>query len=163
MRLFDPPKSSSGASPDVAEGRPMDEKRRLVYALTFAVIVGAGLLSRRPELGLPWPVAKWSGSILWGAMVYVAISLIGPQQKPNHKLLLAAAIALLVEFSRLYHASWLDEFRRTTAGALLLGRIFSPWNLLAYLTGIAAARIADAFLLQRLGVRSGRPAGPEGA
>ena len=45
-------------------------------------------------------------------------------------------IAVVVEFSRLVHAPWLDAFRLTTAGALLLGRIFSPWNMVAYAVGI---------------------------
>jgi hypothetical protein len=39
----------------------------------------------------------------------------------------------------LYHAPWLDEFRLTTAGALLLGRVFSLWNILAYMAGILMA------------------------
>jgi hypothetical protein len=46
-------------------------------------------------------------------------------------------IAIVVEFSRLVHTPWLDAFRLTTAGALLLGRIFSLWNLVAYAVGIA--------------------------
>ena len=44
--------------------------------------------------------------------------------------------AVVVETSRLVHVPWLDAFRVTTAGALLLGRIFSPWNLVAYAAGI---------------------------
>ena len=82
-------------------------------------------------------------------MVYVLVALIRPNGKPDHNFILASAIALLVEFSRLYHASWLDEFRRTSVGALLLGRLFSPWNMLAYLIGILAARIGDACWLRR--------------
>jgi hypothetical protein len=52
---------------------------------------------------------------------------------------LAAVVAVAVEFLRLYHTPWLDDFRTTTAGALLLGRIFSVFNITAYLAGIAAA------------------------
>ncbi len=48
-------------------------------------------------------------------------------------------LALLVELSRLLHTPWLDAFRATTAGALLLGRVFSVWDLAAYVVGIAAA------------------------
>jgi len=121
-------------------------QRRGAYALALAIIVAAGLLARWPALGLPWPIAKWTGSILWGAMVYVLVALIRPSQRPDLNLILAAAIALTVEFSRLYHTPWLDEFRRTLAGALLLGRLFSPWNILI---GIAAARFADALWLRR--------------
>ena len=55
----------------------------------------------------------------------------------------ALAIALAVELSRLYSVPWLDDFRRSTIGALTLGRIFSPWNLVAYAIGIGAAWLAD--------------------
>jgi hypothetical protein len=49
---------------------------------------------------------------------------------------IAVLIAVVVEFSRLVHVPWLDAFRLTTAGALLLCRIFSLWNLVGYLIGI---------------------------
>jgi hypothetical protein len=38
---------------------------------------------------------------------------------------------------------WLDAFRLTTTGALLLGRVFSPWNMVAYGFGIAAGALLD--------------------
>jgi hypothetical protein len=121
--------------------------RRLAYAVVLAIIIASGLLVRWPALGLsfglPWPVAKWSGSILWGAMVYVVIALIRPGGRLGFKVCVAVAIAFLVEFSRLYHAPWIDDFRRTTGGALLLGRLFSPLNILAYLIGIAVATAAE--------------------
>jgi hypothetical protein len=37
------------------------------------------------------------------------------------------------------HPGSTDEFRLTLAGALLLGRIFSVWNILAYAAGILLA------------------------
>jgi hypothetical protein len=41
------------------------------------------------------------------------------------------------------HAPWLDDFRLTLAGALLLGLIFSLWNILAYGAGIGFAVLID--------------------
>jgi hypothetical protein len=49
---------------------------------------------------------------------------------------IALAIAVSVEFSRLYQTPALDEFRLTLAGKLLLGRVFSLWNIVAYAAGI---------------------------
>jgi hypothetical protein len=57
--------------------------------------------------------------------------------------LMSAAIAVCVELFRLVHAPWLDAFRLTMAGALLLGRIFSLWNLLAYSVGIGLGMLLD--------------------
>ncbi len=116
---------------------------RAVYAVGTAVTISVGLLCRLPGSGLPWPVAKWSGSILWGAMVYFLVALARPNAGSGRKLAVAAVIALSVEFSRLYHSQWLDEFRGTLAGAILLGRIFSPWNMVAYAIGALAISILD--------------------
>src|SRR5271168_4024756 len=109
---------STPSAPDNAHRQPWPP--RVVYAVGTAVIISAGLLCRFPGLGLRWPVAKWSGSILWGAMVYFLVALARPNAGSGRKLAVAVVIALSVEFSRLYHSSWLDEFRTTLAGAILL-------------------------------------------
>jgi hypothetical protein len=44
---------------------------------------------------------------------------------PETGTLLSGSVA--VEFSRLAHVAWLEAFRLTTPGALLLGRFFSLW------------------------------------
>ena len=77
-------------------------------------------------------------------MVYFLIALARPNAGSGQKLVVAVGIALLVEFSRLYHSSWLDEFRTTLAGAILLGRVFSPWNIVAYVIGVVTIGIFDA-------------------
>ncbi len=69
--------------------------------------------------------------------------------------MVAAVIAVGVELFRLVHTPWLDSFRLTMAGALLLGRIFSPWDILAYAIGIALGALLDNLVLAM--VRSARP------
>lgn len=113
-------------------------RERAIWArITVAVII-CGLLVRSRGLDLPWPVAKWSGSILWGAMVYGALRTIVPSSGTAPAGLAAAFVALVVELIRLIHLPWLDEFRGTRAGELLLGRHFSVWNIAAYWMGIGA-------------------------
>jgi hypothetical protein len=116
---------------------------RLKYAGLIAAIVCAGLLCRWPGLGLPWPVAKYAGSALWGAMVYTCLRAINPRATILSTLKAASAIAICVEFFRLYHQPELDSFRATLAGRLLLGRIFSLWNVVAYAIGIACIALTD--------------------
>jgi hypothetical protein len=125
-----------------ASMRPAGERRG--YAAVALVIVGAGLLCRWPRLGLPWPVAKYAGSTLWGAMVYAALRTIRPRVHISSTVIAAVVIAACVEGSRLYHQPWLDAFRQTLSGKLLLGRFFSPWDLVAYAAGIVALALADA-------------------
>ncbi|UPT85743.1 DUF2809 domain-containing protein [Bradyrhizobium barranii subsp. apii] len=106
--------------------------------LTLAVIAcGLSLRWYGFPLGLPAFVVKYGGSLLWATMVFLLVGVLLPRLTRSRLAAIAVAIAIVVEFSRLVHAPWLDAFRLTTAGALLLGRIFSLWNLVAYAVGIA--------------------------
>ncbi len=97
--------------------------------------------------GLPVAIVKYGGSALWATMVFfltsILASLAGLRLPPWRIALISAAIAITVELFRLVHAPWLDAFRLTLAGALLLGRIFSPWNMLAYGAGIVLGLLLD--------------------
>lgn len=106
-----------------------------------ALTIGAGLVLRRYgyALSLPFPIVKYGGSILWGSMVYFIVASASFKFRDRFSIALAFAIAVLVEFFRLYHTPWLDTFRMTTAGALLIGRVFSVWNIAAYACGIIVA------------------------
>jgi hypothetical protein len=112
---------------------------RIVRACLWLLIVAAGLALRKfgPGLGLSFPLVKYGGSILWGTMVFFAAGLAAPTRSRSGLALIAALVAVGVELFRLVHAPWLDDFRLTTLGALLIGRVFSPWNMLAYGGGIA--------------------------
>jgi len=119
-------------------------RARLAYSLVVIVIIMTGLAIRYPGLGLSWWLAKYGGSLLLGAMGYFIMASAAPEMAAHKRAGVASFIAALVELSRLYHAPGLDEFRLTTAGALLLGRVFSIWDILAYWTGIGGGVVADA-------------------
>jgi len=126
---------------------PLRQRWGLLAATLVVVMSGTAL--RLVPTGLPPGVVKYGGSILWGAMVYglVAALLLSPRRRI---VALAILVAVSVELVRLVHAPWLDAFRLTLAGQLLLGRIFSLWNLVAYATGIAAAALVDVRARRRL-------------
>lgn len=125
-----------------------DSKRGLrLYRFAAALAVIAGGLGLRRfgyELGLSFLVVKYGGSILWGAMVYLLAGALWGAGRMSRVAMVAVVIAALVELSRLYHTPGLDAFRQTLAGRLLLGRVFSCWNILAYTLGIAAAGLGEA-------------------
>ena len=108
--------------------------------LCAAIIVG-GLALRGFGLGfgLPALVVKYGGSTLWGTMVFFLVAMAASSRSRPSIALIAAIIAVCVELFRLVHTPWLDAFRLTLPGALLLGRIFSLWDLLAYGAGIIFA------------------------
>src|SRR5947209_3564062 len=110
----------------------------LIRAGLALIVIACGLSLRWYgfPLGRPAFVVKYGGSLLWATMVFLLVGVLLPRLTRTQIVAIAMAIAVVVEFSRLVHAPWLDAFRLTTAGALLLGRIFSLWNLAAYLIGI---------------------------
>ena len=112
--------------------------------LCLAIIVsGLGLRGFGLGLGLPAFFVKYGGSVLWGTMVFFLVAMAASNLSRRRIALISAAIAICVELFRLVHAPWLDAFRLTLAGALLLGRIFSAWDMLAYGVGIVLGMLLD--------------------
>jgi Protein of unknown function (DUF2809) len=121
----------------------------IVRACLCLAIIASGLALRGLGLGLGLPLAvvKYGGSMLWGTMVFFLVAIAASRRSRNSIALISASIAVCVELFRLVHALWLDAFRLTTAGALLLGRVFSPWNMLAYAVGIGLGVLLDRFAM----------------
>jgi len=133
-----------GAQPD----KPVAPLRTSLLRAGLALgVIGCGLSLRWYgfPLGLPAFVVKYGGSLLGATMVLLLVGALLPRLPRSQLASIAAVIATVVEFSRLLHAPWLDAFRLTTAGALLLGRIFSLWNLVAYAIGILLGACIDRF------------------
>lgn len=97
--------------------------RLLVGAM---VVVVCGLCLRRfgYDVGLPFVAVKYGGSVLWGAMVYLLLAAAFPSHWQGYEIHIAVPAVIVVELIRLVHFPALDAFRATTAGALLLGRVF---------------------------------------
>lgn len=121
--------------------------RRAALALAALFIIAVGLTTRLPGMGWSPIVAKYLGSLLWGAMVYCLAAWLRPGGQPAAVALAASCVAVLVEFSQLWHPSWLDEFRASRLGVLLLGRFFAWADIVAYLIGIAMVAGIDRFRL----------------
>jgi hypothetical protein len=121
----------------------------IVRACLCLSIMICGLALRRFGLGLGLPafVVKYGGSVLWATMVFFLVAMAAPAWPRWRAALMSAAIAVCVEMFRLVHAPWLDAFRLTMAGALLLGRIFSVWDMLAYGVGIVLGVLLDRFAM----------------
>jgi hypothetical protein len=111
------------------------------------IVCGLALRKFGLDLGLPSALVKYGGSVLWGTTVFFVVAMAAPARSRWTIALVSASIALGVELFRLVHYPWLDDFRMTTAGALLLGRTFSPWNMLAYGVGIILGVLLDRFVM----------------
>ena len=129
-----------------------DRMALIVRAGLCLLIVASGLALR--GFGFNWGlsafVVKYGGSLLWAAMVFFLVAMAASRASRPSIALISAAIAVGVELFRLIHAPWLDAFRLTLPGALLLGRIFSAWNMLAYGVGIIFAMGLDRMAMRVL-------------
>ena len=122
----------------MVRGRPL-----ALSALLIVATIAVGLTMRLAPLGLPNVIVKYGGSLSWALMIYWTVSSVRPLWPLTRGALVSSVIALCVELFKLYHVPLLDAFRLTLPGKLLLGRVFSLRDLVAYAVAIMAGVLAD--------------------
>jgi hypothetical protein len=120
--------------------------RSLVLALAT---VAAGLTVRFVPLGLPFFLVKYGGSMLWALMIYWICSTALATMRLPAVAAVSGLIATGIECIKLYHAPWLDAFRLTLPGVILLGRYFSFRDIIAYWVAIALGALLDGRFLRK--------------
>ena len=68
---------------------------------------------------------------------------------PRSMAALALATCFAVEILKLYPTPWITGLRHTTLGPLVLGRVFSVGNLVAYAVGVCLALGVEVLWLRR--------------
>lgn len=117
--------------------------RRIFCIAIGLALIPIGIAWRMAPLHLPPFLYKYGGSVLWAAMVYWLIAGLFPRLSPIKVAMLAAVVAAVVEFSRLFHTPGFDAFRMTLAGKLILGRYFSAKDIAAYWLAIVVCAAID--------------------
>jgi len=112
-------------------------RNRVGYGVMVLLVVVAGLLWRSPLMPLSPFLSKYGGDALWAIMVFCGMGCVFPGLSTQSLALLALGSSCAVEFSKLYHAPWIDAARSTLPGRLILGISFHWPNLAAYALGIA--------------------------
>ncbi len=124
-------------------------RRVAVYGGLMLVTMAAGLLLRFAPLGLPAFVVKYGGSTMWALMIYWVAAVGRPRWSVLAVVVVAGVVATAVEFLKLYRVGWLDAFRLTLPGVLLLGRYFSGWDIVAYWVAIGFGALVDELVVRR--------------
>lgn len=138
----------AGTLADVHVGvRP--ERRTFVVLALFTLALGLGVHFSGP--GLPAALKDITGDALWAAMILFWIGLLSPHLTPAWRAFTAYGVCVAVEVSQLFHTPWLDAFRATTPGHLLLGSGFDGRDLWAYLAGVIVSAIIEQFIRVRRG------------
>lgn len=118
-------------------------RNRWLYLFMMFIVMGFGLASRRyPQF---WPdfIATYAGDTLWALLVFLLIGFIWPSLSIFKAALIALSFSLIIELSQLYHAPWLDELRRQTWIALVIGRGFLWSDLVCYTVGVGLGVIGE--------------------
>lgn len=108
----------------------------------------AGWALRFAHFGQPYFVRKYGGSAMWALMIYWVVSALMRSRRVWQTALVAGAVATAVEFLKLVHTPWLEAFRETLAGVILLGRYFSWWDVLAYWVAIGFGVLVDVWVVE---------------
>lgn len=118
-------------------------RRRGLYALGIAVVIGCGLATRSDALALPAFLVKYAGDALWALMIFLGLGFLLPTWRTVAVAGLATLVCVTIEGSQLYHAPWIDAVRRTWFGRMALGDTFAWGDLAAYLAGIAFCGVIE--------------------
>jgi hypothetical protein len=124
-------------------------RSRLASGLALLLIIAAGLGSRVFGRHLPAVVATYAGDTLYATMVFVGLAILAPRSSTARLATTALALSVAIEVSQLYHASWIDQIRDTTPGALVLGYGFLWSDLACYVAGVALGAGVDALMRRR--------------
>ena len=109
---------------------------RLSVMLIVSTLL-AGAAVRFAPLGPPRSLSKYGGSMLWALLLYSVVSTLLRHGSVTKAAIVTAVITAGVEVFKLYDPPTLDAFRHTLLGMLALGRVFSPWDVVAYWIAIA--------------------------
>lgn len=125
-------------------------RNRILYASLVVCIIPVGLASRAFPFWLPTALGKYPGDCLWAVMVFFGLGVIFPRLTTLRLACLALAFSFTIETLKLCPWSWLSSMRQTAIGHLVLGRVFTWQNYLAYSIGIACASIVEAMSLRKV-------------
>jgi len=124
-------------------------RNRKTYLLLILITLLIGVSSRKfPDLFSDF-LAEYLGDTLWAMLVFWSLGFLFRSKSTFSLASYALAFSYLIEISQLYHASWIDDIRATTIGALILGHGFLWTDLLCYTSGIAFGALLDYFILTK--------------
>ena len=127
-----------------------DIRERVRYATIAALLILVALGLRAIWAFLPFWINVWIGDFLWATMLYcLGMAVLMPADKYRFTVGLVV-FCWLVEGSQSVHTPWLDAFRDTRFGGLLLGHGFLWSDIVSYTAGAIVGYVADSRHKQRV-------------
>jgi Protein of unknown function (DUF2809) len=110
---------------------------RTAYFLLTLAMLALGLFVRIVLWQyLPYSINVWIGDFIWAIMLYFACATVFTNQSIKWRICVMIAFCITIECSQMWHTDWLDAFRNTTFGGLLLGHGFLWSDIVADIAGI---------------------------
>lgn len=117
--------------------------KRVTYILLAIVTIIIALIIRKLWTHLPFWINIWIGDFLWAVMLYFAmIAVFMPKNRWKATAYLIV-FCWIIEISQEWHTEWLDAFRQTYIGGLLLGHGFLWSDIISYTMGALVAYLID--------------------
>ena len=73
--------------------------------------------------------------MLYAVMMFLLVKMLLIRFSYQKVALISLSVCFLIEFSQLYNATWINNIRNTTLGALVLGHGFLWSDIVAYTIG----------------------------
>ena len=112
---------------------------RILSIAIAIILIPIGLVTR--QYGNEW-MKLYAGDVIWAAMIYWGFKFLFFQE-PKRTAFYALIFCFFIEFSQLYHESWIDQIRNTRLGGLVLGFGFLWSDLVCYSVGIFLSYLVD--------------------
>lgn len=125
-------------------------RNRKHYLLLIIVVVIIGLPTRLIPESMPDFMVTYGGDTLWALMIFLIFALMFPRKHTLVIFIMALTLAWGIEFSQLYQATWINDFRATRIGGLLLGHGFLMSDMIVYLLGISIGVLIETRVLSRV-------------
>ena len=123
------------------------KRRRLPYLISIIVVIALGIASRK-IMGFPYFVYEYVGDVLWAANLYLLLCFLFPKEKISILAFISITFSVLIEFSQIYHAPWIDSIRVTFLGGMVLGYGFLWSDILCYVIGTFIGVIIDTLFIR---------------
>ena len=121
-------------------------QRRIVYCILFFLTIPIGLATRKKPLWFHPLIAEFGGDILWATLFFFLFRIIFLTKQLWIIAVYTYSFALAIELSQLYHAPWINEWRKTFAGKMILGSGFLWSDLRCYFVGVLIGWLLATFI-----------------
>lgn len=129
------------------------KRKRLPYIISILVVIALGIASRK-IMGFPYFVYEYVGDVLWAMNLYLFLAFLFPKEKISILAIISITFSVLIEFSQIYHAPWIDSIRDTFIGAMILGYGFLWSDILCYIIGTFLGILLDFIIIKNLRSKS---------